>query len=193
MTENPIKIFQNWYKQVENLNLDEPYAATLATVDENKQPSARIILVKHYDERGFCFFTNTTSRKSKELHNNPKAALCFYWDALSKQVRIEGSIEIVSEKEADDYFASRSRESQIGAWASKQSTKLEHRQELNTRIKDIEKQFAESTVITRPFFWSGYRLVPKTIELWEKGDHRLHTRRLFTKNNDAWEMELLYP
>ena len=164
----------------------------LATVDENNKPSARMILLKKFDERGFCFFTNLTSRKGKELAHNNNVALCFYWGILGLQVRIEGEVEKVSAKEADDYFASRRRGSQIGAWASKQSCAMENREEFQQRLDEISENFAEQDV-PRPPFWSGFRLVPQRIEFWQEGEFRIHQRELYTRSGNGWEVVNLYP
>ena len=164
----------------------------LATTDENNHPSARMILLKKFDERGFCFFTNLTSRKGKELMQNPNVALCFYWGVLGMQIRIEGAVEKVSPKEADDYFSSRRRGSQIGAWASKQSCEMTNWEEFEGRLSEIEKNF-DGQEIPRPPFWSGFRVVPKRIEFWHEGDFRLHRREIYTRNADGWDFSLIYP
>lgn len=190
--DNPIALFSQWFEEVKKLGLREPDAATIATATKEGMPSARILLLKHFDEKGFCFFTNLTSRKGKEIHDNPNAALCFFWDAILRQVRIEGQVERVSEKEADDYFARRERGSQIGAWASKQSYIMEDPEDLPNRIKEVAGQF-EGQVIPRPPFWSGFRVVPKTIEFWQSGEFRLNTRILYTKTHSGWESDRLYP
>lgn len=188
----PIKLFTEWLEEAKKLGLREPDAATVATCTKDGIPSARILLLKNFDEKGFCFFTNLTSRKGKEIHDNPHAAVCFFWDAILRQVRIEGAVERVSEKDADDYFARRERGSQIGAWASKQSHVMENPEDLPNRIKEITTQF-EGQVIPRPPFWSGFRVVPKTIEFWQSGEFRLNTRILYTKTPSGWGAERLYP
>ncbi len=191
----PFDIFANWLKKANaKSEIVEPTAMCLSTVDENNHPSSRMILLKKFDERGFCFFTNLTSRKGKELTQNQHVALCFYWGALGLQVRIEGKVEKVSAKEADDYFASRRRGSQIGAWASKQSCDIESDAEFQARIAQITEDFAGQE-ISRPPFWSGFRVVPQKIEFWQEGEFRIHTRELFVKTNDgkAWQLTKLYP
>lgn len=190
--DNPIALFTEWYAEAKKLGLREPDAAVIATAAKDGAPSARVLLLKHFDENGFCFFTNLTSRKGKEIHDNPHAAVCFFWDALLKQVRIEGKVERVSEKEADDYFSKRERGSQIGAWASKQSHIMENAEDLPSRIKEITRQF-EGQVIPRPPFWSGFRVVPHAIEFWQSGEFRLNTRLLYTKTQSGWETGRLYP
>jgi len=189
---NPITLFSEWHAEAQKLSLREPTAATIATSSKDGIPSARVLLLKHFDEKGFCFFTNLTSRKGKEIHDNPHAAICFFWDELLKQVRIEGHVELVSQKEADDYFAKRDRGSQIGAWASKQSHVMEHHNDLPGRIKEVASQF-EGEVIPRPPFWSGFRVIPKKIEFWQSGEFRLNTRLLYSKINGVWNSERLYP
>ncbi len=189
----PFLKFQEWLKKAEeNINIVEPTAMCLATVDKNNCPSSRMILLKKFDERGFCFFTNLTSRKGKELVENPNVALCFYWGALGFQVRIEGKVEKVSIKEADDYFASRRRPSQIGAWASKQSCDMENWQEFEDRIVKITHDF-EGQEVPRPPFWSGFRVVPKRIEFWQEGEFRIHKREVYERVGEGWKMSLIYP
>ncbi len=193
--DQPFKKFQEWFNKAQsNSAIVEPTAMCLATVDEDNFPSSRMILLKNFDERGFCFFTNLTSRKGKELSQNRNVALCFYWGILGYQIRIEGEIEKVTAKEADDYFASRRRESQIGAWASKQSCEMKNWEEFQERIATITADFAGQDV-PRPPFWSGFRVVPKRIEFWEEGDFRIHTREVFERPNGArhWEVKKLYP
>ncbi len=189
----PFLKFQEWLKKAEaNANIVEPTAMCLSTVDKNNFPSSRMILLKKFDERGFCFFTNLTSRKGKELVENPNVALCFYWGVLGLQIRIEGTVEKVSIKEADDYFASRRRDSQIGAWASKQSCAMENWQEFEDRIAKIAKDF-EGQEVPRPPFWSGFRVVPKRIEFWREGEFRIHKREVYERACDSWNKLLIYP
>ncbi len=191
--QEPFEKFHQWLNlAATNKNIVEPTAMCLSTIDENNCPSSRMILLKKFDERGFCFFTNLTSRKGKELSKNPNVALCFYWGILGYQIRIEGAVEKVSAKEADDYFASRRRESQIGAWASKQSCDMENWEEFTNRINEIEQNFANQDV-PRPPFWSGFRVVPKRIEFWQEGEFRIHKREIYTKNGDGWNFGLIYP
>ncbi|HKI86278.1 MAG TPA: pyridoxamine 5'-phosphate oxidase [Thermoanaerobaculia bacterium] len=167
-------------------------AMTLATADRAGHPSARIVLLKGVDERGFVFYTNYDSRKARELEENPFAALCLFWPSLDQQVRVEGRIERVTGEESDAYFAQRPRESQLGAWASRQSETLTSRQELLTRLHDVEKRFAGAAVI-RPSFWGGYLLRPEWMEFWQRGDFRLHHRTAYIKDDDEWRIEELYP
>lgn len=167
-------------------------AATLATADSDARPSARVVLIKHVDHRGFVFYTNLGSRKSRELRTNPKAAMCIYWSSIDKQFRIEGTVNPVSDKEADEYFDSRPRGSQIGAWTSKQSEPLASRQELMGRYLKIQARFAGKT-IPRPEFWSGFRLAPERIEIWHNQRYRLHDRFLYLRDGDRWSVQRLYP
>lgn len=195
ITEEPIILFKEWFdKAIETESTKEPTWMTLATSTAEGRPSARVILLKGLDDHGFRFFTNLTSRKGKELVENPYAALCFYWDTLQRQVRVEGKVERVTEKEADDYFTTRRRGSQIGAWSSKQSLPMEHMDgsDLINRVKEITEQF-EGQPIPRPPFWSGFVLIPSRIEFWEAGEFRLHKRIVYERNNGIWETERLYP
>ncbi len=189
----PFEIFEKWFSEASlNSKIIEPSAMCLATSTLDNKPSARMVLLKKFDERGFCFYTNLTSRKGQELKNNSNVALCFYWGVLGRQVRIEGEVESVSQIEADEYFASRRRESRIGAWASKQSQKMENWQEFENRITEISNQF-ENQEIPRPVFWSGFRVKPQKIEFWEEGDFRIHRRHLYEKAVDGWIVNEIYP
>ena len=165
----------------------------LATADPEGRPSVRMVLLKDFDDDGFVFYTNLESRKAGQLRANPWAALCFHWQPLQAQVRIEGSVEPVNDEEADAYFATRLRGSQIGAWASLQSQRLKSYAELEQRVLDIEQRFAGGEV-PRPPFWSGYRLVPDLMEFWSGRPNRLHERELFERSPDGgWVVRMLYP
>ena len=190
-TEDPFELFDQWFEEAKNQEAD-PTPMTLATVDGTGRPKARVVLLKGYDERGFVFYTNTESRKASELQANPHAALCFFWPRILKQVRVEGKVERVSDGEADAYFASRPRERQLAAWASKQSQPLRSREELLARYKEFEQKFAGQP-IPRPPFWSGYRVVPESFEFWIGHENRLNERILYRKTNAGWEKLLLYP
>ncbi len=172
--------------------MPEPNAMALGTVENGNQPSVRIVLLKAFDERGFVFYTNFEGRKGRQLLAQPRAALCFFWPPLDTQVRVEGPVTKVSDAEADAYFASRARLSQIGAWASKQSRKLESQGALDERVAEYEKKF-EGKTVPRPSYWSGFRVAPERIEFWKGKPNRLHERHLYTKAVDGWQIETLYP
>ncbi len=189
----PFKKFHEWFEIAKkNKDIIEPTAMSIATVGKDLKPSLRMVLLKSFDENGFCFYTNLTSRKSREIIENSHVALCFYWAILGRQVRIEGKVIAVDQKEADNYFHSRPRDSQIGAWASKQSQIMDNWQDLEDRILAINKQF-ENQEIPRPPFWSGYRVVADNIEFWEEGKYRIHNRLLYKKQNNKWLLNKLYP
>lgn len=190
---DPITQFSHWLEEARrHKGIIEPTAACLATADANGKPSARMVLVKAADARGFVFYTNLDSRKGRELRQNPQAALCFYWMPLRRQVRIEGPVEPTSPAEADDYFATRPRDSRIGAWASKQSRPMEHPAALQQAVEERLAEF-DGEEVPRPDFWSGWRLIPDSIEFWQQGEFRLHERDLFMRKGQGWEMTRLYP
>lgn len=189
----PFIKFKTWFEKASKTKeIIEPSAMCLATVGEENSPSARMVLLKKYDEKGFCFFTNFNSRKGGELKKNSNVALCFYWGILGYQIRIEGTVSEVSKEEADDYFSSRRRESRIGAWASKQSSEMNNWSEFEARIHQFEKEF-EGKEVTRPPFWSGYRVVAKRIEFWEEGDFRIHHRKVYERTKEGWNLREIYP
>ena len=192
---DPIERFREVFALAEKADrsaIPDPTAMALATVENGSQPSVRIVLLKAFDERGFVFYTNYEGRKGRHLLAHPRAALCFYWAPLDIQVRIEGTVTKVADKEADAYFASRPRLSQIGAWASKQSQPLETPTALDDRVAEYEKKF-EGKPVPRPGFWSGFRVAPERIEFWKGKPNRLHERHLYTKEGDGWKIETLYP
>src|SRR5687768_6853764 len=170
----------------------EPTAMALATADAEGRPSVRMVLLKGFDEQGFVFYTNLESRKARELGANPNAALCLFWQPLELQVRIEGAVQPVTDAEADEYYASRARGSRIGAWASRQSRPLPSYAELMGRVQEYEAKFTGDD-IPRPPHWSGFRLVPSRIELWQGRPSRLHERERFDRDGDAWRVQSLYP
>ncbi|CAM3210880.1 Pyridoxine/pyridoxamine 5'-phosphate oxidase [Sphingomonas antarctica] len=193
MTEHdPIARFRVWLAEAEVGEPNDPNAVALATADADGRPSVRMVLLKGLSEAGFVFYTNQHSRKGAELAVNPHAALLFHWKSLRRQVRVEGLVEAVSDAEADAYFASRGRESRLGAWASDQSATLPDRATLETRLEDVKARFGDGDV-PRPPHWSGYRVVPQRIEFWSDGSARLHHRELFERNANAWTMRLLNP
>ena len=187
----PFAPFRRWLDEAWK---GEPnaHAMTLATTTLDGRPSARAVLLKGLDQRGFVFYTNLESRKSTELSANPYAALCFLWKSLNRQVRVEGPVERVADDEADAYFASRPRDSQIGAWASDQSRPLGSRAELERRFEAFSVRFGEGRV-PRPANWSGFRVVPHYIEFWQERPFRLHDRLLFTREGEVWRRERLFP
>jgi pyridoxamine 5'-phosphate oxidase len=192
---DPIEHFKTLFsaaQAVERTLLPEPTAMTLSTVARDGQPSARLVLLKSVDDRGFVFYTNLRSRKGRELAANPRAALTFHWQPLEVQVRIEGIAELVSDEEADEYFATRARGSQIGAWASEQSETIARSGDLDARVAEAERRFAGREV-PRPPHWSGYRVIPERIEFWRNRPNRLHERRLFERDGTMWRERILYP
>ena len=193
INRNPFRQFDTWFQQAVDAQLPEPNTMTLATVDSRGRPSARIVLIKGVDERGFVFFTNYESRKGRELAANPYASLLFYWIELERQVRVEGRIVKTSAEESDTYFASRPLGSRIGAWASNQSQVIESRSQLETREREISLQYGEQ--VPRPPHWGGYRLVPEAIEFWQGRPSRLHDRLLFTRSSESsdWQISRLSP
>lgn len=189
---DPIETFGLWLTEAEESEPNDPTAMCLATVDDGGRPAARMVLLKGVDRRGFAFYTNLDSRKSHELILRPHAALCFHWKSLRRQVRVEGPVEPVGPDEADAYFATRGRDSQVGAWASDQSRPLDRRETLEARVAEIQIRFAGQTV-PRPPNWGGFRLIPGAIEFWQDRPHRLHDRIRFNRVADGWEAERLYP
>lgn len=189
---NPIARFTAALRHAEERGVPLANAMALATADANGRPSARMVLLKGADERGFVFYTNLGSRKARELRDRPWASLCFHWATLEEQVRVEGRVEPVSDDEADAYFASRPRGSQIGAWASKQSHELGDRRALVERVRELEAQYAGKPV-PRPPFWSGFLVRPETVEFWYGRPDRLHDRLVFTAHEGGWDLHRLYP
>lgn len=194
LRRDPIDLFREWLAEAERLEPNDPNAMALATADPAGLPSVRMVLLKGLDARGFVFFTNLDSQKGENLRNNPQAALCFHWKSLKRQVRISGPVDSVSDQEADDYFHSRPRTSQIGAWASQQSRPLEGRWMLERRVAEMTVKFGIGT-IPRPPVWSGFRVVPVRVEFWRDRMFRLHDRFVFQRTavDSGWAAQRLYP
>lgn len=189
---DPFTLFDEWFAEAREREINDPEAMAFATADARGRPSVRMVLLRYVGPEGFGFFTNLDSRKGVELADNPVGALAVHWKSLRRQVRSEGRVVQVSDAEADAYFAGRSRDSRIGSWASDQSRPLESRDLFEARVEEVRKRF-EGEDIPRPPRWSGFRLIPDRIEFWTDRPHRLHERRLFTRDRDAWTEGLLYP
>ena len=184
--------FDALFRRAATCDLNEPSAVTVATVDASGRPSARVVLVKGYDASGFVFYTNTLSRKGRELAANPRVAMCLFWDPLMEQVRIEGRVSPVTDAEADAYWAGRHPGSQLGAWASDQSEPLPSREALEARVTEFDERFGDGP-IPRPAHWSGYRVVPDRIEFWRSLPNRLHERTCYSLDDGEWRVSLLHP
>jgi pyridoxamine 5'-phosphate oxidase len=192
MAEDPFLLFDAWFRDAKQSEPNDPEAMAVATSTADGLPSARMVLLKGHSPEGFTFYTNAHSRKGNDIAANPNAALLFHWKSLRRQVRIEGPVEEVSAEEADAYFATRGRDSQIGAWASDQSRPLDRRETFEQRCEEAHRRF-EGGKIPRPERWTGFRVVPVLMEFWTDREHRLHERRLFRRHHGAWEEGLLYP
>ena len=193
MASDPFRLFDEWFAEARASEPNDPGAMALATADDDGRPSVRIVLLKAHGPDGFVFYTNERSRKGDELAQNPRAALLLHWKSLRRQVRIEGPVSRVSSEQSDAYFATRSRDSQLGAWASDQSSPLPSRDEFENRYQKMQAKF-DGVDVPRPPHWGGFSIDPETIEFWIDKPHRLHERRLFTRLADgSWTEGLLYP
>lgn len=192
---DPFSLFEEWFGEAQQTEPNDPHAMALATVDADGMPDVRMVLLNARDHRGYCFFTNFESDKGRQLLSHPKAAFVMHWKSLRRQIRVRGPVEIVSDSEADAYFATRARLSQLGAHASKQSRPLANRYTLLERVETLKKSFGEDEPVTRPGYWSGFRVVPLVMEFWKDGANRLHDRVRFSRNaSDApWSRQRLYP
>ena len=191
--DNPILLFTEWYKEAKKTEINDPNALALGTIDKRGYPNVRMVLLKDYGEDGFVFYTNFNSNKGNSIKQNPNISMCFHWKSLLRQIRIFGSIENVSDKEADDYYNSRKYGSRIGAWASKQSTTLKNRDELISSIEKYKKKYPDTNEVPRPEHWSGWRLIPNEIEFWLDGENRIHERLKYKFEQNKWDKFLLSP
>ena len=192
--ENPFKLFEEWFEEAKKSELNDPNALALATSNKEGVPSVRMVLLKGFSEKGFVFYTNLNSKKSGDIQSNPHASMCFHWKSLLRQIRIVGKINSVSNKDADEYYNSRAYGSRIGAWASKQSTVLDNRNQLFQAIEDFKKKYPDENNVPRPKYWSGWNLTPDEIEFWLDGENRIHERLKYTRDQTGnWNKSLLSP
>ena len=192
--DDPFKLFEKWFEEAKNKELNDPNALALGTASKKGIPSVRMVLLKSFDKNGFIFYTNLNSQKGTELKDNPNASMCFHWKSLLRQVRIVGTLKQVDDEIADTYYNTRGYESRIGAWASKQSSILKSRDELLNALEDYKKKFKDKNNVPRPRHWSGWNLKPLTIEFWLDGDNRIHERLKYSLDkNYSWTKSLLSP
>ncbi len=191
--DDPIELFKIWMSEAEKKEINDPNALSLATTNKNNEPSVRMVLLKGLSQKGFVFYTNLNSPKSLDLKGTPKAAMCFHWKSLQRQVRISGSISQVDNKEADTYFNSRPYESRIGAWASDQSKSMSNREEFLKKIEEFKNKYKDEKNLPRPKHWSGWCLNPSSIEFWLGDQFRIHERLKYIKVLTKWKKEILYP
>ena len=190
--KDPVKQFEKWFKEAVDAKVNEPNAMTLATVDTHHKPSSRIVLLRNFSDRGFVFYTNYSSKKGKDIEQNPFSCLNFFWPELERQVRVEGKLVKQTDAESDSYFNSRPRTSQLGAWVSQQSEVLKSREDLDKSYSVLEKKY-EGKEIPRPPFWGGYNLIPDSIEFWQGRPSRLHDRIRYALDQNKWKIERLFP
>ncbi|MDC1245830.1 pyridoxamine 5'-phosphate oxidase [Pelagibacteraceae bacterium] len=191
---DPIDLFEVWMNEAKKTEPNDPNAVALGTSDKNNSPSIRMVLLKDFNKNGFVFYTNLNSQKGNDLKNNPKAAMCFHWKSLLRQIRINGVVQKVSDEVADEYYNTRGYESRIGAWASKQSSILSSREELLSSIEKYKEKYNNKDEVPRPNYWSGWNLIPTSIEFWLDGDSRIHERLKYTKDDVGnWSKSLLSP
>ena len=191
--DDPLELFKSWMSEAEKKEIRDPTASSLATANSAGQPNVRMVLLKGLSSEGFVFYTNLNSSKSRDLKENPKAAMCFHWKSFNRQIRILGNVTQVDDKEADLYFNSRPYESRINAWASDQSNPMNERSELLKKIEDFKNKYKNEKNVPRPLYWSGWRLKPSSIEFWLHRDNRNHERLRYNKTPKGWEKEILYP
>ena len=191
---DPLELFKVWMEEAKKTELNDPNALALGTSGQDNIPSVRMVLLKEFNKDGFVFYTNLDSQKGNELKNNPNVAMCFHWKSLLRQIRINGEVQKVSDKVADEYYYTRGYESRIGAWASKQSSVLNNRDELLNSIEEYKKKYNNKETVPRPDYWSGWKLVPTSMEFWLDGDSRIHERLKYIKNDKGnWTKSLLSP
>ena len=191
--DDPLDLFKMWMTEAEKKEVKDPTSLSLATANKTGQPNVRMVLLKGFNSNGFVFYTNLNSSKSHDLKENPKAAMCFHWKSIDRQIRILGNIIQTDDKEADLYFDSRPYESKISAWASNQSSPMNDRSELLKKIEDFKKKYKDEKNVPRPPYWSGWCLRPSSIEFWLHKDNRIHERLRYNKTAHGWKKEILYP
>ena len=191
--DNPIDLFKKWFDKAKKLEINDPNAVALATADIHKKPSVRMVLLKGLSNEGFVFYTNFNSKKGNDLKSNQFASMCFHWKSLRRQIRVNGSVTKVSDKEADEYYNSRSYGSRIAAWASSQSQPMKERDVFLKKIEEFKNKYSDENKVPRPPHWSGWRIIPEEIEFWLDGKNRIHERLNYKNNNGKWMKEILYP
>jgi len=192
--DNPFELFQKWFEEAKKKEINDPNALALGTANKEGIPSVRMVLLKGHSEKGFVFYTNLNSQKGNEIKENPNATMCFHWKSLLRQIRIVGKLKQVDDQTADEYYNSREYDSRIGAWASKQSSILQSRDELLDALENYKKKYNDLDNVPRPSYWSGWNLIPSTIEFWLDGDNRIHERlKYYIDKNGSWTKSLLSP